>query len=337
MLLRAARFLAVDMSIDPELVERFRADLHALRHADDGKLGVAYSGGPDSLAMLLLAAAAFPGEVEAATVDHGLRPESAEEAALAASNCAQLDVRHAVLEVSVPSGNVQAEARSVRYAALARWADDRGVRTILTAHHADDQAETFLMRANRGSGFAGLAGVRASGVIPGTNISLARPLLTWRRSALEAIALQSGLHVVQDPSNVDDRFDRVRIRKAMRDSDLINVDGFARSAELMSGLEADFDALVEEEWLRAKIEDNAPSRYHPFRRSNVHRPVFWGEVLCRVGSEFGAKLARKDAAQMVSELLAGRAVNIGGIQARNLGDDEEVVWGFAPENPRKTV
>src|SRR3954463_13051089 len=105
-----------------QFIERFRRDLDALA-GTEGPLALAVSGGPDSLALLLLAAAAKPGAVHAATVDHGLRPESAAEAAMVASLCAALGVRHETLRVAVtPDGEgLQAAARKARYAALAEW------------------------------------------------------------------------------------------------------------------------------------------------------------------------------------------------------------------------
>ena len=188
----------------PELIARFSADLAALQPGVD-RLGLAVSGGPDSLAMLLLAAAACPGAVEAATVDHGLRPESAEEAAMVARVCAGLGVPHAVLPVTLASGNLQSEARSARYFALAGWMEQRQLGALLTAHHADDQAETLLLRLNRASGVAGLAGVRARGQVPGTALPLLRPLLGWRRGELAGIVAAAGMAPADDPSNRDAR------------------------------------------------------------------------------------------------------------------------------------
>jgi tRNA(Ile)-lysidine synthase len=95
-----------------------------------------------------------------------LRPESAAEAAEVARICALLDVPHATLAVSVEEGNVQAQARDARYAALAAWMEREGLSALATAHHADDQAETLVMRLNRASGVSGLAGVRERGWSP---------------------------------------------------------------------------------------------------------------------------------------------------------------------------
>ena len=324
------------MALDPELTHRFRADLLALCDMDGARLGVAYSGGPDSLALLLLAQEALHGQVEAATVDHGLRPESADEAALAAENCRQLGVHHEVLKVEVARGNLQSEARRARYAALTDWARRRGLSYILTAHHADDQAETFLMRANRGSGLFGLAGVRSIAPTSEDEIVIVRPLLSWRRSELGDLVETSGLPSVDDPSNEDDRFDRVQMRKALVNTGFIDVQGLANSAQNLSALEDDIAGLVLEEWASTVEESGNGYRYRPFARSIIERPVFWGEVLRVIGEDLGSPLTRRDAAQMIESLLVGKPVNIAGVQASAARVDGEVLWTFAPENPRRT-
>jgi tRNA(Ile)-lysidine synthase len=100
---------------DPDDVARFRRDLGALAGGAPGRIGIAVSGGPDSVALLLLAAAAYPGAVAAATVDHGLRPESAAEARLVAALCAARGIAHAILTPDAPiGGSLQAAARAAR-------------------------------------------------------------------------------------------------------------------------------------------------------------------------------------------------------------------------------
>jgi tRNA(Ile)-lysidine synthase len=188
-------------------VARFRADLARL--TDAGRLGLAISGGPDSMALLHLAAAALPGRVEAATVDHRLRPEAAAEAGLVARACAALAVPHRTLAVRVPAeASVQAAARRARYDALARWCRERGLAALATAHHADDQAETLLMRLARGAGLPGLSGIRESRDLGG--VLLVRPLLGWRRAELAAIV--ADVATVTDPSNADPHYDRTHVR-----------------------------------------------------------------------------------------------------------------------------
>lgn len=192
---------------------RSAAALDAL--APEGRIGVAVSGGPDSLALLLLAEGVRPGLVSAATVDHGLRPEAADEAAMVADICRALSIPHATLRVIVrddPAG-VQAAARKARYAALGDWAARQRIGVLATAHHADDQAETILMRLARGAGLRGLAGIRRSrslDEVPG--VTLIRPLLDWTKAELEEVVAAAGINPVRDPSNADPRYDRTRAR-----------------------------------------------------------------------------------------------------------------------------
>src|SRR3954470_23762026 len=183
------------LDLPPDLVERFRADACRLAPADRA-FAIAVSGGPDSLALLLLAAAAFPANVHAATVDHRLRPEAAAEAAHVAMICAGLGIPHRILAVTVaPGASVQAQARAARYAALGGWMAEEGLEALLTGHHQDDQAETLLMRLVRGSGLAGLAGIRPAARIAG--VKVCRPLLGWRRAELAAIVAAAGLRAIE--------------------------------------------------------------------------------------------------------------------------------------------
>jgi len=199
---------------DGEAVSRFAADLARVWPEGAGKgearLGIAVSGGPDSCALLLLAAAALPGRIAAATVDHGLRPESADEARFVAQVCQAIGVDHTVLPVVVEPGNVQAQARAARYAALAAWMAQRSLAALASAHHADDQAETLLLALGRGCGLDGLTGIaprdRREGVI------LLRPLLELGRDALREHARMHGLDWVEDPSNADARVPRSALR-----------------------------------------------------------------------------------------------------------------------------
>ncbi|MEO5774519.1 MAG: tRNA lysidine(34) synthetase TilS [Sphingomicrobium sp.] len=205
------------------MLERFRSDLDRL-NPTGAKLGVAVSGGPDSLALLLLASAALPGRVEAATVDHGLRDGSADEAQFVASLCSTLAVEHRALRadwVEPPQTNIQSAARERRYALLAQWAYERGIDRVATAHHADDQAETVLMRLFRGSGVAGLAGIRPVRDLD-SNVRLIRPLLGWRRSELAAIVDAAGLRAIADPSNANERFDRTSVRRLLASAEWID-------------------------------------------------------------------------------------------------------------------
>ena len=200
------------------------------------RFGIAVSGGPDSMALLAVAAEALPGRVKAATVDHGLRAESADEAVMVASACAALHVPHVTLQPATPiTGSLQAAARAARYALLEAWRVTAGLDWIMTAHHADDQLETLVMRLNRASGLAGLAGIRAR------QGHILRPLLAVRREVLVETARARELPWVDDPSNQDDRFDRARIRKALATSGLLDADAVSSSASHLAEAEEALD------------------------------------------------------------------------------------------------
>jgi tRNA(Ile)-lysidine synthase len=177
------------------------------------KYAIAASGGPDSVALLLLCHAAFPDRIIVATVDHGLRTEAAQEAAFVASVCAERGIPHFILRPIHPiTGNLQSSARTARYALLHDWASAQNASWIMTAHHGDDQLETLLMRIIRGSGVDGLASIRAR------NGNILRPLLDFSKAELEGICAAHNIAPVRDPSNDSDDFDRVRLRKWLADS-----------------------------------------------------------------------------------------------------------------------
>ena len=243
----------------PQEAHRFRADLERLIGPRLERLGVAVSGGPDSLALLLLANAAFPGRIHAVTVDHQLRAEGAGEAQFVAELSARLGVPHRILRVKVQSRGegLQGEARRARYGALAGWAAENSLSAVCTAHHMDDQAETILMRLQRGSGASGLAGVRP--VRRMGDLKIARPLLGWTRAELLTVIEGSGIQPIDDPSNRDPRFERVAMRRFLAANPQFQPARLARSAaslaktdealEWMAGLlEAERCAVAGGEW-----------------------------------------------------------------------------------------
>jgi len=179
---------------------------------------LAVSGGPDSLGLLLLAArwrelASAP-PIAVASVDHRLRPESAEEVAAVAALCRRLDLPHRTLrwQGEKPRTGLQEAARRARYALLGEAAREGGMSHIVTAHHRDDQAETVLMRLACGSGIGGLAAMRPmTPLAPG--LMLARPLLGVPKARLVALVAGAGLQPADDPSNRDPRFARAALRR----------------------------------------------------------------------------------------------------------------------------
>ncbi len=207
---------------------------------------VAVSGGSDSLALLLLTHAVLGDRCGAATVDHGLRAGSAAEAAFVAGICAQRGIAHAVLTGALPprvgrTANVSARARRLRYRLLERHAGQGRSRWLATAHHADDQVETLIMRLNRGAGVAGLAGIRRRGGM------LIRPLLGWRQGDLATIVADCGIVPVDDPSNSDDRYDRARLRKVLGGVEWLDPERIVISAAALGDAQ---DALV---WVTTRL------------------------------------------------------------------------------------
>ncbi len=186
-------------------------------------IGLSVSGGGDSMALMHLAAN-WAGRAKVAlgvaTIDHGLRPESAAEAQMVARAAAALNLPHTTLCWTGwdGQGNLQDAARRARIDLLAGW---RGAaRHVLTGHTADDQAETFLMRLARGSGVEGLAAMRPVRVIPGPpgggeGFSLVRPLLEIGRDELRQYLMHLGITWAEDPSNEDPRYDRIKARQAL--------------------------------------------------------------------------------------------------------------------------
>jgi tRNA(Ile)-lysidine synthase len=321
---------------DPALSERFAAGLAAIwpeGAAPDARLGLAVSGGPDSLAMLLLAHTALPGRIEAATVDHGLRPDSAGEAAMVSALCAPLGVPHAVLKVEVADGNLQSEARSARYGALATWVAAQGLTGLATAHHADDQAETLLARLNRASGVAGLAGVRPRGPIPGApddcKAPLLRPVLEWRRGELADVVAAAGIAAVQDPSNNDPRFDRARLRQALAQADWIDPAALAQSAAHLADADLALEWAARREFHECVERDGIGMTYRPRAPRAIALRVIARIVRELDGSEpRGATLAR-----LFESLVRREPVSIGNLVARALPGG----WCFTPAPKRRAA
>jgi tRNA(Ile)-lysidine synthase len=313
----------------PDQIERFRRDLEALAGAAPERLGLAVSGGPDSLALLLLAHAALPGRVEAATVDHKLRPENAREAAMVAGLCGRLGVPHATLADAPPSGaSLQAQARTLRYRLLADWAGARGLPALATAHHLDDQAETVLMRLARGSGLAGLAAVRPRRDEGG--LAILRPLLGWRRVELAAIVAEADLEPVDDPSNRSDAHDRTRFRTLLSHEDLLSAPRLAAAAAHLAEAEEALAWAAEREWAnRAEVEEGQVTLDpHGLPAELLHRLAARAIDQVRGDADW-----RRDKLADVLDLAAlGGRVTLAGVQI-----SAGARWRFEPEPPRRTV
>jgi tRNA(Ile)-lysidine synthase len=241
---------------DDEIRTRFEPFLGA-------PMAVAVSGGADSMALMLIAQRALalvPPQLATVeqpdrprlivlTVDHGLRPGSADDAAWVVSQAeaAGLPCRVLRWEGAKPSQGIQAEARAARYRLMHEVLIEEAhpyqklQRVLLTAHHYEDQAETFLMRLARGSGIDGLSAMQSVATVStpladGRQLVLRRPLLDLPKSRLFATLREAGLTWREDPSNERDDFERVRVRKALTSlSELgISSEAIARSAGRLS-------------------------------------------------------------------------------------------------------
>jgi tRNA(Ile)-lysidine synthase len=315
-----------------EQIERFRRDLAALAGgAMPERLGLAVSGGPDSLALLLLAREALSGALEAATVDHRLRAENAEEARLVAALCARLNVPHSALsdpEEPISGASAQAQARALRYRLLGKWARDRGLRSLATAHHLDDQAETVLMRLARGSGLSGLAAVRARREERG--LAILRPLIGWRRAELAAIVENAGIEAVDDPSNRSAAFDRTRFRALLADGELLPPPRLAAAAAHLAEAEDALDWAAEREWgARAAIEEGAVTLDPAGLPAELLRRLAARAIDTVRGD---GDWRRDKLASAIGDLRRGSSVTLAGVRIRG-----GARWRFEPEPPRRAV
>lgn len=302
---------AGSIAVDRSLVDRFASALDKLRPAGE-RIGLAVSGGPDSMAMLLLMHE-ISANFAVATVNHGLRAEAAQECSLVAQVCAQRGIVCDVLNVALASGNVQQEARRARYGALGEWAQASGLSALATAHHADDQAETVLMRLNRGSGLAGLAGIRKRGNVEGCAVPVIRPVLGLRRAELAQIVTAAGVQCAHYPSNEDRQYDRVKIRHALADAPWLDTGAIARSVAHLASLDQALAAMADLLWeQRSEIEATLALPVASLAEVNarlLERGIEW----------LGGQAERGDVFALAVRLRDGEQGNVGGILIRRNG------------------
>ncbi|MFZ5833957.1 MAG: tRNA lysidine(34) synthetase TilS [Pseudomonadota bacterium] len=183
-------------------------------------LAVAVSGGADSMALLHLThrwrqAQAPQARLWALTVDHGLREAARAEAQQVSAFCRTLGIDHRILSWTgeKPKSDIQAAARRARYALMHEFCTRHGVRSLLLGHQLEDQAETFLLRLGRGSGVDGLSAMAPA--MDWMGVRYLRPLLGFSGQRLRATLDAAGQKWIEDPSNQDPRFMRVRMRAAL--------------------------------------------------------------------------------------------------------------------------
>ena len=318
-------------AVDPAQLDRFAADLARLCDPARDRVLVAVSGGPDSVALLLLAHALLGERCVAATVDHGLRPEAADEAAWVAELCGARGIAHRVLRGALPersghTANLSARARALRYELLGAAADAAGASHIATAHHADDQVETLVMRLNRGAGVSGLAGVRAA------SGRVIRPLLGWRRAELAAIVAAAGIDPVQDPSNVSDRFDRARLRKQLAGAGWIDPERVAASAAALADAEEAID------WAVSRLGTERISKEGDFLLLDARGLPF--ELARRLAGrcvrqiDAHAEIRGSALVRMVKALESGDTAMLGSVIATPVAGPR---WRFGKAPPRRSL
>ncbi len=321
-------------SITSELEQQFHQAWGAL--SPGGKVLLAVSGGPDSMALMLLVQSlphTAAKDVAVATVDHGLRPESREEAEFVAETAAQLGLSHTILswQGPKPATGQMAAARSARYRLLIEHANEIGARGLVTGHHAGDVVETFLMRLSRGSGLDGLAEmtrrrtIAAIGLRP---ITLIRPLLTQPKADLRVYVQSKGVIAIDDPSNENDAYERPRMRALAA---TLDDQGLASTAIATSAQRLAADAVerkrAEEDRLRrlgGVFYGWGGASCEARRMSPVDDKHLFAR-LCRaiVGAPFAPDTDAVEAA--LSEALDGRLATIGGAM---IARRQDTVWVF---------
>ena len=280
--------------------------------------------------MLVLAHHAIPGQFEVATVDHGLRPQAADEAAMVAQLCARFGIAHRTITLELAGGAaVQQRARNARYAALVGWLRKRDLAALVTAHHADDQAETLIMRLNRGAGVRGLAGMRPRATVPGgSQLPLLRPLLGWRRAELRAVVALAGLIPSDDPSNRDVRFERARIRADLAGAGWVDPAALAISARHLAEADDALEWAATSEWRTVEWRETSCA-YAPIAPRAVRlRVLEW--IVTRLG---GAPPRGRDLARWVDALEGGKVATLGGVR----GDGRRLPWRFARARPHRII
>ena len=217
---------------------------------EDGPFAVAVSGGPDSMALALL----FKDWAKASylTFDHGLRAESKTEARQVKDWLTKLDLQCEILtwEGEKPTSGIQAAARHARYQAMENWCGNHGVKYLAVAHTRDDQAETFLIRLFRGSGVDGLAAMApiSPPISHPGGPKLLRPLLDVSKARLIATLKAAGQDWIEDPSNENEDFLRVQVRKALGNSDIegFDIQTLAKTATRMARAKGLLQGLTDE-------------------------------------------------------------------------------------------
>ncbi|MFD2737956.1 tRNA lysidine(34) synthetase TilS [Sulfitobacter aestuarii] len=296
------------------------------------RIGVAVSGGGDSMALLQLLHRFCATQVctlFAVTVDHGLRAGAVEEAALVARHCADLGIEHDILKWHGwdGSGNLQNAARTARYGLMVDWARTRGLDHVALGHTADDQAETLLMRLARRAGVDGLSGMAPRRLHDG--ITWLRPLLGVSRAELREYLRSEGVVWVEDPSNEDERFERIRARQTLAALAPLGIDAEGLSA-VAANLSQARRALDWQTFLAARdmAEIHAGAVVFDRRRllilpDEIQRRLLIGALNWISGAPYPPR--RGAVSGMIKALQKGQAGTVDGCHAR---PNQGRIWVF---------
>jgi tRNA(Ile)-lysidine synthase len=204
---------------------------------------------------------------------------------------------------------------------LTQWLDDIGADHLATAHHLDDQAETLLMRLLRGSGLSGLAAIRA------VNAPIVRPLLGWRRRELLRLVSAAGIAPVCDPSNEDERFDRVAIRRRLAECDWLDPEPLAASAAALAQADESIRWVVER--LRSERITATPDGFS-FDPAGLPAELRRRLILAVLASMGRPAPRGDDVTRLLATLEAGGTATLAGVKCAGGGS-----WRFSPAPPRR--
>ena len=305
----------------------------------DGVIAVGVSGGPDSMALLwLLSRWAQKNDVriQAYTVDHGLRVESADEArAVGERVAAWPNVAHRILrwEGEKPDSRILEEARNARYDLMMSAMEKDGARALFIGHHRDDQAETFLIRLAKGSGLDGLAGMHGVQPVKG-HVVLVRPLLDVSKEDLIALCKDNDIFYVDDPTNKNERYLRPRLRaaQAILEEEGLSAKRLAVTAKRLARAKSALEDMAHELFMRAVKEqgdDGFVFDYRALRAAHeemVLRVLLYVMGRLRPDADYGPRLERlENLMERMFEDPAFKGATLGGCLFA-LNRKDETLW-----------
>lgn len=307
-----------------------------LGHTPPQRLGVAVSGGGDSVALLAVLAAyarAHDIELHVVTVDHGIRPEAKQEISFVRDLCARWDLPHHVEYWTGwnEQGNFQATARDARYALMSDWAHANNISHIALGHTADDQAETFVMRLARGAGVDGLSAMAPRGISRG--ITWIRPFLQTKRASLRTYLRSEQLTWCEDPSNENRDYERIKVRDglAVLSTLGVTIDGLVQVTQNMAKAR---EALNWQTFIAArdvvKLREGVVmmnKRQFQTQPEEIGRRLLVHSIQWITGSVYGPR--GPTVSRTLKSVRAGQTATLDGCQVSTTGG---LVWIFREHN-----